>query len=262
MPRKSQRTQHTQNNTTLTQKTLEESFEEVNTNTDEQVNDLVRYIVNRAGEHMSFKRSEIKKNVLPKAGPLFQQILETATNILKNVYGYNVIVVDAAQNSTKAYIVSNGLSYFKDPTEHVPDQEYPEDVHKILIMLVLSHIFMSNNSVSETSLYSFLNSLKIDVERKHEIFGNVKDYITNTMKNKKYLNVEMDQFSKKTSFSWGTRAEKEISKHDILKFVCKIYRDRLPNSWVNQFKVASEQQFENHKESLQVPIQIDQQMEQ
>ncbi|KAG5897045.1 hypothetical protein JTB14_021765 [Gonioctena quinquepunctata] len=259
MPGKSQRSQKSQNKSrNVTQKTLEESFEELNTNVDEQVDNLVRYIVNRAGEHVTFKRAEIKKNVLPKAGPHFQRVLENATKILKDVYGYNVIVVDAAQNNSKAYIVSNALAYVRDPGEQISVEEYPEDVHKVLLMLVLSHLFMSNNSVTEVSLYAFLNSFKIDVERRHEIFGNVKDYITNILKNKKYLNIEMDQLSKKNSISWGSRAEKEISKHDILNFVCKMYKDRIPNSWVNQFKVANEQQFENHKESSQVPVLMEQ----
>lgn len=72
------------------------------------------------------------------------------------------------------------------------------------------------------SLYAFLNSLKIDVERRNDIFGNVRDYIHQDLKNKKYLKIEMDQISKKVSISWGSRAEKEIPKHDILKFVCKV----------------------------------------
>lgn len=42
------------------------------------------------------------------------------------------------------------------------------------------------------------------------------------MKLKKYIEIETDQISKKISFSWGPRSENEISKHDILNFVCKV----------------------------------------
>ncbi|CAH1159762.1 unnamed protein product [Phaedon cochleariae] len=261
MPRKSQRTQRSQPNQSgslLTQQTLEETFAgggEVNINFDEQTSDLVRYFVNRAGDHMIFKRADIKKHVLPKAGPHFQKIIDDSTKILRKVYGYNVIVIDAVQNSSKAYIVSNALPYLKDPTEQV--QECPEDVHKILMLLILAHVFMANNCVSELSLYTFLKSFQIDPDRRHELFGNVKDYIHITLKNKKYLTLEMDQLSKKISISWGPRAEKEISKHEILKFVCKMYKDRAPNSWVNQHKVANEQHFENHRVNVDIPTPME-----
>lgn len=58
-------------------------------------------------------------------------------------------MVDATQNMTKSYIISNGLAYLPDPTEELEEGQYPEDVHKILLLLILCHIFMSNNAVSE-----------------------------------------------------------------------------------------------------------------
>ncbi|XP_018565249.1 non-structural maintenance of chromosomes element 3 homolog [Anoplophora glabripennis] len=244
----SQHLSQSQRNSTLTQQTLEESFGGLNINVDDQVNNLVRYIVNRAGSHLTFKQSELKKNVL-KAGHRYQEIIEKVTNILKNVYGYNMIVSDPSSNSSREYIISNALPYIDNPV--VRNEDLPGDAHKVLLLLILSHIFMSNSVVSDVSLYAFLKSLNIDTERRHDIFGNVKDYIHHSLKNKKYLNIEMDQISKKVSFSWGTRAEKEISKHEILKFVCKMYNDRLPNSWINQFKVAEEQGYENDKEIIE-----------
>lgn len=71
-------------------------------------------------------------------------------------------------------------------------------------------------------MYSFLKSFKIDIERKHDLFGNVREYIFNTLKSKKYIDIETDSLSKKVTFSWGSRAEKEISKHEILSLVCKV----------------------------------------
>ncbi|KAJ8922641.1 hypothetical protein NQ315_007673 [Exocentrus adspersus] len=251
MSRKSKKLSQSQNlsqrSSTSTQQTLEETFGGLNINVEDQVNNLVRYIVNRAGSHLTIKQSEIKKNVIPKTGIKYQEIIERASEILKNVYGFNMIVSDPTANSTREYIISNALPYISEPAagQH---EEHPEDVHKILLLIILSHIFMSNDSVSEVSLYSFLKSLDIDVERRHVLFGNVKDYIHHTLKNKKYLKIEMDQMSKRVSFSWGVRAEKEISKHEILKFVCKMYKDRLPNNWVSQYKVAEEQGYENYKE--------------
>lgn len=66
-------------------------------------------------------------------------------------------------------------------------------------------------------------SLGIDPEKKHEIFGNVKDYISVTMVKRKYLDMKMEGELKKVSFTWGVKAEKEISKHELLNFVTKVY---------------------------------------
>lgn len=108
------------------------------------------------------------------------------------------------------------------------------------------------------SLNAFLKSLNIDPDRKHSVFGNVKDFIHVTMVKQKYIVIAIDQ--KRLMYSWGIRAEKEISKHELLKFVAKVhqfdlynnvvpaklsclqmYKDREPKSWRTQFEVANEQ---------------------
>ena len=72
------------------------------------------------------------------------------------------------------------------------------------------------------SVYSFLKSFGIDVNIRHPLFGLIKDYITNVLIKQKFLSVETDPITKKTLFSWGIRAETEINKHELLKFVCKV----------------------------------------
>lgn len=62
-----------------------------------------------------------------------------------------MIPCDGTQTAVKSYIVSNSLPYLKDPIQQKEDShsEYPKDAHRILLLLILSHIFMSNNAVSE-----------------------------------------------------------------------------------------------------------------
>lgn len=72
------------------QESLNEQEEgEVNLNVEEQVNDLVRYIVNRAGEQMIFKRPDLNKNILKKAGSNYQVIINEATKVLRSVSQQN-----------------------------------------------------------------------------------------------------------------------------------------------------------------------------
>jgi len=100
---------------------------------------------------------------------------------------------------------------------------------------------MSNNNVNEAALFSFLRSLQIDPDERHELFGNVKEFVTSTMVKQKYLSAEVEQLTRKVSYSWGPRAEHEISKHELLKFVCKMYKDRTPRSWSAQYESANAQ---------------------
>lgn len=54
------------------------------------------------------------------------------------------------------------------------------------------------------------------------MFGNVKDFIAVTMVKQKYLNTELEDVTKKVLYSWGPKADHEISKHSLLKFICTV----------------------------------------
>lgn len=84
MPRKSQTSSQSQRLTQTQSQRVSQEYE-AHVNIQDQVNDLVRYFVNRAGEHVSFKRAELKKNVLPKCGQNFQDILNQAVTVLQQV---------------------------------------------------------------------------------------------------------------------------------------------------------------------------------
>lgn len=54
----------------------------------EIVNDMVRYIINRAGKQSMITRSEFVRNVILKAKVKFDEIIQQVTNILNNVSVY------------------------------------------------------------------------------------------------------------------------------------------------------------------------------
>ncbi|XP_066150975.1 melanoma-associated antigen D2 [Euwallacea fornicatus] len=205
-------------------------------------NNVVRYIICRTGDHLIISKSELYRNVIHKARGTYNEIMAKAQNILRNVYGYNLMLCDKAKGKDNHYILSTILPHTKDPSE---TEENLDDIHKVLILLVLSHIFMSNNTVSDSSLYAFLKDCGIDVTLKHPLFGQVKDYINKVMVKEQYVLVEIDDITKRTTFKWGIRAEKEISKMAVLDFVCQMYKNRQPENWVKQYKMAKEQPYEN-----------------
>ncbi|XP_066246691.1 melanoma-associated antigen D2 [Euwallacea similis] len=211
--------------------------------TQEVANEVVRYLICRTGDHLIISKAELNRNVIHKSGGNYNKIIEKAQDILRNVYGYNLILCDKGNSKEKYYILSTILPYIKDSSE---TEENLDDIHRVLILLVLSHIFMSNNNVSDTSLYAFLNNCGIDVTLKHPLFGQVKDYINKVMVKEQYLIVEIDSITKKSIFKWGMRAEKEISKMAVLNFVCEMYKNKQPEKWVEQHKAAKEQPYENY----------------
>jgi len=241
----------------LTQQTLTESDGEFIVNVDEVANNVVRYIIYRAGEHMNFTKAELMRNVIKKAGNKYEDIITQVRKTLQKVYGLNIIVCDATKGKDRNYVISNILPYVTDPSGN--PEEIPDDVNSILLLLILSHIFMANLVVSDVSLYGFLKSVGIDVDLRHDLFGNVKEYINKTLTKKQYLIIEIDSISRRQTFKWGLRAEKEVSKKAILEFVCKMYRDRQPKQWVNQFQIASEQAYENYQENRNVPMETESQ---
>ncbi|VEN55086.1 unnamed protein product [Callosobruchus maculatus] len=215
---------------------------------DRHINDLVYYIIARAGNQTIFRVQDMKGALgnIPKGSTYFQMVITKVTAVLQKVYGYNLIVATSGtQTQSKYYIVSNRLKYVEDKAE---DYDYTEeDSRDILLLLILSHIFMSKDKCSEDSLTTFLESLNIHIERKHPVFGSIKEYI-NMLRIRKYITIEEDQHNQKKLFSWGPTAEATISKMDVLNFVAKMY-NREPCSWTQHYREAGLQNSLNVQES-------------
>lgn len=73
----------------------------------------------------------------------------------------------------------------------------------------------------------FLSSFNIEMEQTHAIFGSIKECLQHLVR-AKYLITETEQGgTQKTCYKWGEKAEKEISKLEILKFVAKVKKNSL-----------------------------------
>ncbi|KAL3273962.1 hypothetical protein HHI36_015384 [Cryptolaemus montrouzieri] len=142
----------------------------------------------KAGQQLPFRKNELQKHIKGALGKTFDKVIEKVSTILEKVYGFKLILCDS---NNKFYILSNNLPYVEEDLEKDEGDDLPEDRRKILLMLVLVHLYMTTGIVTQASLYSFLRSLHIDPERKHdELFGNVKEYLTVTLVKQHYLNIE------------------------------------------------------------------------
>ncbi|KAF7280287.1 hypothetical protein GWI33_006199 [Rhynchophorus ferrugineus] len=216
--------------------------------TENIINDVVRYIILKADENSCYTRSEMNKNVIHKRGQCLDSVIQQAIKVLEDVYGYELIEYNAVNMKETFYFLRSMLPPLDDSSEEeeecVSNDETDSDIsikaQKILSLFILSHIFMTNAPVSDKSLYGFLMSLDIDVEVKHPFFGNVKEYIK-TLTRQHYLHCEFDNKTKKQAFQWGFRAEIEVSKMEVLQFVCKMYGNKQPEDFTEQYRVAQNQ---------------------
>ncbi|XP_069668925.1 non-structural maintenance of chromosomes element 3 homolog isoform X2 [Periplaneta americana] len=165
--------------------------------TQDYVNDTVLYILSQDHNKYPIKRQDIVKYALKNNGKNFKHAMEEATNILKQVFGMNLIEVE--HGSTKHHILVNGIKNPGGLMEFKWSNE--EEAHQILLMIVLSFIFMTGGVAKEESVWTFLTKLGILWTNKpHELFGDVRKLLTQILQSmtfdgdrelkKKYLGVQ------------------------------------------------------------------------
>lgn len=207
-------------------------------------NNVVRYIVIVGGSNIPIKRADIIKTCFSgKASSHANAIFKKAKAILKDVYGYELL--DCETKYQKMYVLRNTLIRVK--AEDL--REIPSDNDKVLKFLVLSHIFMSGESSTDVSLFAFLQSCKIDPNTLHPIYGNIMEFINTRMTREKLIAINVNDETRKVTYSWGSNAENTVSKMEILKFVASFGNKNL-KSWRAQFENATEQ-FENDEENVE-----------
>lgn len=210
-------------------------------NTDELSKKCVRYFLSRMHTKLPIKRADVIHHVFEeRPGKSFDVVIEKAANILKNVYGLNIELIDSDQNAKK-YFVSNVLPF----ASLIPSDE-ETDMKSTILFLVLTHIFMSKNNSTDNSLWNFLNEFDITPRTECKHIGSINTYITQTLVKQNYIVMENrsgenDEGEMKKRFRWGSRAEEVISKMDILKFVSEQYENQVVEVWEEQYIAAREQ---------------------
>nr|XP_012152254.1 PREDICTED: melanoma-associated antigen G1-like isoform X2 [Megachile rotundata] len=151
--------------------------------------------------------------------------------MFRQIFGYRLI-----EFQTNKYMLVNEI---QNQIPHI----YPratEGRQQVLLFLILTHIFMSEESCSEESLWNFLTNLDISCSdnQNHHYFGNVKRLITEVFVGQKYLDKLSTNAndSTKIEYKWGPRAEHEFSRRAALEFVSQIYCGRPISNWPLQFK--------------------------
>lgn len=199
-----------------------------------KVNELVHFLLIMDQKKMPIKRQDINKHVLKEHSRAFTKFIEEAGRKLKHIFG--IELVDMSGDKKKSYCLINTMDTDVDEPHIVWS---PDDNARLgLVMVILSTIFMSGNTITDSKLYSMLKVLGVDTEVTHEVFGDVKKFISQDLVRQGYLVHERQDISDPPvyEYKWGPRAKFETSKRNVLDFVCQVYGDTDPSKWTSQWQ--------------------------
>ncbi|NXS31446.1 NSE3 protein, partial [Pomatostomus ruficeps] len=198
-----------------------------------QVSDVVRFLLVKDQKKIPIKRADILKNVIREHRDDSSEIIKRAGKTLQEVFGLQLVETDSKRHT---YVLVNNLP--RAEGEYLCRNKEKEKMG--LLLVILSFIFMKGNSVKDSALWEFLHLLHVYPGKHHKVFGDVQKLVTEEFVRQKYLEVTsiplMDPPEYK--YQWGSRAEKETSKKDVLNFVAKI-QGKDPTFWASQYSEAS-----------------------
>ncbi|KZC07845.1 Melanoma-associated antigen G1 [Dufourea novaeangliae] len=176
-------------------------------------------------------KARIIKSVFGGQGKNFHRVMTKARDLLSKIFGYQLVELEGSK-----YMLINEI---RNTLPHVSPVG-TKGSQQVLLFLVLTHIFMSEEFCTEESLWKFLENLGINCTegQNHSYFGNVRHMVTEVFVAQKYIDktvVEQND-APKIEYKWGVRAEHEFSRRTALEFVSQIYNGRAINSWPLQYK--------------------------
>ncbi|XP_071856459.1 non-structural maintenance of chromosomes element 3 homolog [Bombus fervidus] len=204
---------------------------------DQLVNSVIRYLLILDGGKQIVNKTRIIKNVFGNQGKRFLPVMNKAKSLLSKVFGYELVELEGNK-----YMLVNKI---KNELPHICPLG-SEGSQQVLLFIVLTHIFMLQNSCSEGSLSNFLANLDIPYADniQHVYFGNVKYLINEVFVAQKYLDKITTETINLTQieFKWGPRAVHEFSQRAALEFMSEVYNGRPIKSWQLQFQALTAQE--------------------
>ncbi|KAF7989240.1 hypothetical protein HCN44_007837 [Aphidius gifuensis] len=193
---------------------------------------VIRYILAADRLKIPVTSANIKKNALPDHGSHYKSVMGKVRSKLHTIFG--MTLVDAGSGVGKQILINN---------HHNPGLIYPENERgeTVLLFLCLAHIFMAGGSCTTYDLSAFLQEAGIPDDRRHEYFGNIPDLINNKFIHQLYLQKSKVSNNEASieEYKWGSRAEKEIDKGQVLEFVAMVHK-RPATSWPAQYRIVTQ----------------------
>ncbi|KFB39887.1 AGAP009490-PA-like protein [Anopheles sinensis] len=186
----------------LSQRSRRDSSSPESADESHHVANLVKTILNLSINKAIIKRSDIVNIALASDNRLYNRVISDALEVLRDVYGYEVI--DVENKNQKSMILCSVL----EPATFLELNDSYRRKYTFLF-IVLGYIFMKNGTVPESILWEFLQTVGIEEQREHSYFGDAQKL-------------------------WGIRAQREVSKKEVLHSMCKMLK-RKPTDFKNQY---------------------------
>ncbi|KAL3673342.1 hypothetical protein V7S43_001058 [Phytophthora oleae] len=191
---------------------------------------LVRYMLYKGGLKLPIKFADISKEVFPQYKNVSRYFFFHAKKKIEGVFGYRVEQVEDSTNK-ELYLVLNNAS----SQEHLLRMNKTgKAASRGFLMMVLGLLWCAPaRRLSEDELWKQLIRLDSTVKLKvnHPQLGDIP-LLFKTFENQLYLNAtsELDADLKKVKYyQYGPRTFLEVSKVQILNFVCKLITGRPPS---------------------------------
>ncbi|KAG3253254.1 hypothetical protein PI124_g2156 [Phytophthora idaei] len=197
---------------------------------DELTAKLVRYMLYKGGLKLPIKFADISKEVFSQYKSVSRYFFYHAKQKIENVFGYRVVQVEDS-TSKELYLVLNNAS----SQEHLLlMNKTGKAASRGFLMMVLGLLWCAPaRRLSEDDLWKQLIRLDPTVKLKvnHPQLGDIP-LLFKTFESQLYLDStsELDVDLKKIKFyQYGPRTFLEVSKVQILNFVCKLITGRPPS---------------------------------
>ncbi|XP_053202379.1 non-structural maintenance of chromosomes element 3 homolog [Panonychus citri] len=204
---------------------------------DQHVVNMVQYLLVADQKKLPVKRADIVRHSIPDNAKEFNEIFSAAKAALLNVFGLKV----KETPEKNCYIL---VTVIRDANLWRPEITSQIDQTHGLLIPILSVIFMNGGETREENLWKFLSKMGLTSETKlthNHTSITLKDLLHSIWPRHLYLAREDigKNEKKEYMFSWGFRAEHEINKLDLIKWVCEVYGDGYePHMFKIQYKKA------------------------
>ena len=199
------------------------------TDLERKASELVQYFLIADQKKIPIRKLDINNHVLKEHKKHFTVVLEKAREMLLSVFGSELLELDDKMKG-RYILVNKKHEGVRSNLDMMCSEE--EAIKLGLLFNILAIIYMNGDIISDTELWKTLRKLGIDLDCRHEIFGDVKKLVLDEFVKQAYLEYVKQSNSDPPSyhFHWGQRAKRELQKKDVLVHVSKIY-GKEPTEW-------------------------------
>ena len=203
--------------------------------------DAIFFILTQESKRPVFTKASVMKGIeMTNRPPTVQtQIWEDAIQQLRDTFGYEMKSIEEYGGKKGDYMLRNKFQDATNEAEQHMECTEEECEEQSLLLIVLSVIHMNGGAARQDQLYAFLARSGLYDGKGNQNDHNVKQLIEKKWEKNNYIKISKDDASDPDSpkllYKWGPRAEVEIKKSDILKFVAHIYNKNV-DEFTDEYK--------------------------